>query len=835
METRKQKQSNISKLNMKSFLQLITCTVATAAVWSGAEAARATDNYAAVVFNDHPLAYYRLADAPPPDVASNTGSLGTAGNGVYIGAGHRVAGALVADPNAAASFDGSGARVAVPFTSALNPPASQPFTVEAWVQPTIDGQGNAQSPLFNRHSPSGGNRQGWVFFQRASATGFNFRMYNQNGSSQSVDLTGGPYVIGQWTHLAAVWNGTTATLYVNGASVGSQTAGYVANTDAPFTIGAYGTNNPGDDPFTGSVDDVAFYHSALTAAQIANHYTTGLSAAPATPYRSLVLADGAVEYLRLDEASVRYNPAVNSGNLGPVGDGLHTPGAIHSVPGAIVGSADTATRYSAIDTNSDDGGVPTIIPYSDVLNPSGSFTVEGWVRPTEEGNGNAQSPFFNRDPDDNNAPNRAGWDFFQRSSGTGWNFRMFNGLGHDRVFNLTGGPYTVSNWCHLVAVYDASVPSATLYVNGVKVAAETTPEEGSFNPNTYAPISIGSYSDGQQNPFVGDIDEFAIYTNALSAAQVLAHYQNGINPNRTTAYDKLVVADGAAEYLRLDEPARAVVNNSGTLGGALNGTYVNTTNTLAGPQTPADAGFDTNNMAAYFNATTSYLELGNPAALNVNSPLTLEAWILPDASQNADACIISHGDNDDYSGAVFLRLENGSYEVGSTNGVATSAIPAEDLGGVNWIHLAGTWDGANWNLFRNGVLVASVADPAGPSPIGNANWAVGARGKWKRATGFPQSGEDRVFSGGIDEAAIYNVALTPARIAAHFSAGAYGSAPLTMSLSGGNIILNWTAGTLQEATDVAGPYTDVTDISPSVPVPLDTASGVAHKFYRLRF
>ena len=138
---------------MISFLQLTKCTVAAAVVWSGAEAARATDNYASVVLNDHPLAYYRLADVPPPDVASNSGSLGAIGNGLYLGAGHRVAGALAADPDAAASFDGSGARVVVPFTSALNPPASQPFTVEAWVEPTIDGQGNAQAPLFNRHSP----------------------------------------------------------------------------------------------------------------------------------------------------------------------------------------------------------------------------------------------------------------------------------------------------------------------------------------------------------------------------------------------------------------------------------------------------------------------------------------------------------------------------------------------------------------------------------------------------------------------------------------------------------------------------------------------------------
>src|SRR5439155_3489762 len=128
----------------------------------------------------------------------------------------------------------------------------------------------------------------------------------------------------------------------------------------------------------------------------------------------------------------------------------------------------------------------------------------------------------NRDPHET-SPNRVGWDFFQRDSGTGWNFRMFNGDAHNKVFDITGGAYTVGQWCHLVAVYDSSVPSATLYLDGVQVAQSTTPN-GTFSPNTSFPLSIGGFSDGAQNPFVGDIDEVAVYSNALSSAQVLTHY-----------------------------------------------------------------------------------------------------------------------------------------------------------------------------------------------------------------------------------------------------------------------------------------------------------------------
>ncbi len=819
-----------NKIQRSRVARLPACAAAAAMLVTLAFSARA--DYHSEVLRDGPLAYYRLNDTTLPDVATNGGSLGASGNGLYIGATHRVPGALVASPNAAAAYDGTGVRTIVPYNPALNPPASHPFTVEGWVLPTIDGLGNAQAPLWNRHSQ--GNRQGWAFFQRSSGTGFNFRMYNQNGSSQSVDITGGPYTVGQWTHLAAVWNGTTATLYVNGAPAGSQTAGYVANTDNPFSIGAYGGDNPGDNPFTGSIDEVAFYTNALSAVQIANHYSNGTNAAPATPYSSVVLGDGAIEYLRLDEASPAVDTAVNSGSLGAATDGLHFPGARHRAAGAIIGDPDTAMTYSAIDTNSDDGGVPTVIPYNAALNPNGSFTIEAWLRPTEEGAGNAQCPLFNCEASTENY----GWDFYQRASAAGsgqkgWEFYMNNASG-GRVGDAVGGTYTVGQWCHLVAVYNAVAATATLYVNGAQVAQSTG--VSGYVPNPSFPMSIGGYSDASQNPFVGDIDEFAFYTNALSSTRILAHYQNGINSSRGVSYSSLVLSDGPAEYLRLDEPAKNIVANSGSAGAVLNATYVNTTNILAGPQPPAFAGFEPTNLGTYFNGLNSYIELENPAVLNFSGAITLEAWIRPDALPGSFGDIIAHGVNDTGNAEMMMRLDgNDSYEVGSWDGISghgtSASAPAGDVGNGNWVHLVGTYDGSNWNLYRNGVLAASAADGTGSLPVNNANWAIGARGRWKNGPGFPTSGQDRQFTGGIDEVAIYNYALSSNRVAVHYSAGLAGTSPLAIVSSGTTGTLTWSMGTLQEAINVTGPYTDVLGaVSPYTP-----PAGPTKKFYRLKF
>jgi len=817
-------------------------------------------DYRSVVLSDNPLAYYRFGDARPADMATNTGSLGAIGNGTYRHDNaaqttiRRVTGALQGNGNAAAGFQSSdGAPVLVPYNAALNP--SGAFTIEAWVKPTqATDDAVGPCPLFNRKSA--GARQGWAFFQRSPTSGWNLRMYgNGVDSGVTLGLTGGSYTVDEWVHLAATYNGTTGVLYVNGTQVasGNPTA-YQGNTTAAFAIGSYsdllGSGPAYQNPFFGDVDEVALYSTALSAAQILAHYQNGTNALRSTPYETLVATDGAVEYLKLNEADVTIDTAMNTGKLGPAADGLHFPGPGHQAAGAIVGDSDTAASYSAIDSNSTDGGVPTIVPYNPTLNPSGSFTIEAWLKPTIPTASNQQCPLYDRITANSPFTDRAGWDVFQQPSG--WRFRMFNGSGGNTVFNLTAAYLAVGSWQHFVAVYDATVPSLTLYTNGVQAAQSTTPS-GTYAPNPSGPFAIGGfplYSNGHfENPFTGSIDEVAIYTNALSSGQILAHFQNATNALRGTTYDALVLSHNPAGYWRLSEPARNIAANSGTLAAAANGTYASVTNAInnqvdivcfstpnsvTGPQFPAYAGFESTNAAAYFSGTTNYVELVNPAGLNFSGPITLEAWVLPQPSQGSESYFVAHGYNDDGTAEDVLRIENNMYYSGSYNGAnhfAAFNVPSIDLLGANWVHVAGVYDGSQWRIYRNGALGASNADGIGALPVNNANWAVGARGRWKYATGL-----DRLFSGSIDEPAIYNVALSPARIRAHYFAGRYGTltppAP-TLTITpdnAGNVILTWSDGVLQEANVVTGGYTDLLEATSPYSVPAVDAQ----KFFRVR-
>jgi len=876
-------------------------------------AARA-DHYSTTVLQDQPLAYYRLNDSlQRANVNRNSGTLGAAGNATNINV-HSVAGAIAGSRNAALYFD-STARAIIPWNAALNPDATVSFTVEAWFYPTSDkvvGAFVGPAPIMNRYSGNVTNRQGWVYFQRnpdssyssdgQTDVGWDFRTYTGAGSHVGIDLTSQvPYKLGQWQHVVTVWDGAaqTASMYIDGVLAGTTNidsgghaadgTAYVANTSdhgseqavngpAGFSIGSYNNTELGSNPFRGAVDEVAFYSKKLTAAQVLAHYQNATNAARGTNYDVLILSDGPVGYWRLDDPVPGPDVAVNMGLLQNAGVATHTAEVRHPGHSALAGrTEDGAAAY-----HNRNGMSTTTMPWAAENNPdSGTpFTFEAWLRPLRDVQG-GKAPLNNRYV---SSGHRTGWVIYQRnpnltyppSEGHGWAFRMYDGVTGSGQDVLTDTDYVVGQWSHLVVTWEPQTDNGdpgvngnhqfqgilTAYFNGVAVAsntfalyaANTNPTE---DATPAADFAVGSYNAAStlgNNPFEGDIDEVALYTNyVLTADQVLAHYQAGTDSHPATNYETLVLSasyDGAgtqalqpATYLRFNEPAFHPAANSGSGGDVADGTLVLNANLAAGPQPPAYAGFDASNAALHLDGLKQWASLNNPSGLNISGQITLEAWVIPDAVQGDPARIISHGpptlsdfltappdDAVTNSSEVFLRLEGGgaNYVVGSsefTNGIgattysASYPVPAADLGGSNWVHLVGTYDGANWKLYRNGTPVATNAAAVGALTVSNGDWAIGATGN-----GWADN-----FAGAVDEVAIYDHALSAGRVAAHY-AGATSAPLLTITRSGNSLILNWSAGTLQQADDVTGAYTNVAGASaPSYPV----TPNQTKKFYRL--
>ncbi|OQY29536.1 MAG: hypothetical protein B6244_03260, partial [Candidatus Cloacimonetes bacterium 4572_55] len=161
--------------------------------------------------------------------------------------------------------------------------------------------------------------------------------------------------------------------------------------------------------------------------------------------------------------------------------------------------------------------------------------------------------------------------------------------------------------------------------------------------------------------------------------------------------------------------------------------------------------------ALYFDGIDDAVGLGNPGGLNFNGEITLEAWIYPEASDNIRNIIAHNPDMVAASyGGTFLRVNNGAYEVGSFDGTsyysATFPIPAGDIG--SWVHVAGAYDGTNWNLYRNGIEISET-----PSSIGavttDSSWTIG-HGSY--------SGIGDYFKGFIDEIRIWRYARSREQI-----------------------------------------------------------------------
>lgn len=106
---------------------------------------------------------------------------------------------------------------------------------------------------------------------RAFRGGLAFTISNNGGFGSQTVSTPTPLATGQWVHVAVTLSGSTATLYVNGVAVGTNTA----MTRAPFRLDDGDKNwlgrsqYPADPYFNGKLEEFRIYNGAMTAAQVA--------------------------------------------------------------------------------------------------------------------------------------------------------------------------------------------------------------------------------------------------------------------------------------------------------------------------------------------------------------------------------------------------------------------------------------------------------------------------------------------------------------------------------------------------------------------------------------
>jgi fibronectin type 3 domain-containing protein len=157
------------------------------------------------------------------------------------------------------------------------------FTLEAWVDKQTSKVDTGIVGTWN------GNQNGGPMLWVDHISG-HYRLTLGSSFSNYLDSGRSP-AIGQWQHVAATYDGTTARIYVDGTLAASSTfAGNVGDSNN-WRIGAYGS--PAGNFFDGSIDDVRIYSRALSASEIQTDMASRIQPDLTAPtVTSLTPADG---------------------------------------------------------------------------------------------------------------------------------------------------------------------------------------------------------------------------------------------------------------------------------------------------------------------------------------------------------------------------------------------------------------------------------------------------------------------------------------------------------------------------------------------------------------
>jgi hypothetical protein len=505
--------------------------------------------------------------------------------------------------------------------------------------------------------------------------------------------------------------------------------------------------------------------SSLPGHQPASHATVnGAVRAPSSiqAYSAAVLADSPIVYYRTNETSGTTAADSSGHGYGGTYGSSVVLGNANLVTGDVAptfpGGTSSAAKRLKSSTNA-------------ALAPTGAMSIEFWVNVPATvsttqilftqsfANGNSYQPVY-----------------ISLDNGSPAYFTLQINTSSGVVATYPTAVLGAKN--HVVLTWTGTTLKA--YVNGV--ASGTATGSGSLvnYASPYAGFTLGGPVDAHTG-FAGSVGEFALYGTALSAARVTAHYNAAINPDPTpppSSYSGTVLADAPVAYYRMNETSGTTAADSS--GHGYNGTYGSSV-ALGG------AGLVPGDTAPTFPGGTAsaatVLRSSANTALAPTGAMSAEFWVNVPATVSATQILFTQSfANGNAYQPVYISLDNGSpayftLQINTSGGVL-AAYPAAVLGAKN--HVVLTWTGTTLTAYVNGV-----ASSGGTGSGSLVNYA-------SPYTGFTVGGPVDAhtgFSGSLGEFALYNTALSAARVQAHYNAGTSGSAGTVVWQTGGGSTL----------------------------------------------
>ena len=719
--------------------------------------------FASAVHALSPVLYLRM------DEPAGTDALDAAGDyrhGVYSG------GATLAQPGllevtesqaTAVTFDGVDGKVSVPTGGWLDDAAS--FTVLAVVSADSTTSGAVVGRYDDAQWP---NANPWIV---QWVSGQPRLFVNDGGNFQQLDAPG-TYVTGVRYLLAAVVeDGVGSTIYafhmdtatlVGQNSHAQQPTGGVG---LPVTIGQVLNGAGAHLPFTGTIDEIAVFDTALTQLQLQAIVDTE-SRPTASSYASNVGADSPYAWWRVADTLTAGTVVENE-----VAAGLD----------ATVAGADLTSTYGSDGGPAAGGGFGFDAGTADRLDAdvpawlsgsSGGFAFECWVRWSGYSNVATIAGILNDGVTTMFQLQQS--DRAEAASAGQLSIYVRDDTGVSRQRDTTRTDLDDDQWHHIVVSVDFDNVDHRIYVDGVW--DQTGGTSGSGTPsNTWGaldyPLMIGARNlrGTPERQWSGSIAEVALYQAPLPPARVAAHYLAA--SQALTTYSHRVLLDTPEAFWQLDEASGTTMVDAC---GAYDGT-------LAADVTHDQPPVTTLGRAVTPGAGSAGAVPHTTLDTNMVSgqPRTWECWVrLDDATEDALQAILDKTNLSPNSNTQwFLAWENRSsqgspqtlrlaWRIGSSSSNlewSVSGLASEMEAGA---HIVITRDAANhiaW--YFNGRLIGG-----GPTFVATPN----SSNSLDMVIGGSALGNGYQVRGVVDNVAVYDAWLTHEQVLAHWHDGVGG-------------------------------------------------------------
>ena len=559
--------------------------------------------------------------------------------------------------NGSMYFDGTGDYVSINSSTPLQLTTATPFTIEAWIYPTVL---NGDNGIIGKRAGQGSGIE-WQFFVKSSK-----QIVLWNGSS---DYLSGSTISGtnSWSHVAVSWDLTTLRFFIDGVLCSSTHTGISLGTAGSSVI-TLGGNYPSGELFTGYISNLrlvkgtAVYTSSftpLTAPLTAIANTSLLTFQNRQPFNNHAFQDN----------SRSKTLITRNGNAS---QGTFTP--FSAEPGKWSGYFDGTQGQSKILRYT--GNAVFAFP--------GTFTIECWYKTTST----ASKSFYG-------TTNESAWtsDGFGFSHNNGTFTMHINQEGAVKTWTASATTYD-GNWHHVAFVRDSSNNIRCFY-EGTELGTPYyyTSQLG----NASFKVVIGAGEPGGNGSaftnFIGYMSNFRITKGA-------ALYSTTFTPSTTPLTTS--VSGGTVSLLTCQ--SNRFLDNS-----------VNSFTPLAGspfvyPFSPfaPDSAYTTANTGGslYLDGSGDYLltpsthPYNNPLNAFRTNPFSMEAWHYGTTTTGGGQLVSSRAGSINDAATISFYITGGQYSFyGNGNHVAADYVTGQ------WNHVVYTRDASSTlRLFINGKL-----------------------------------------------------------------------------------------------------------------------------------